>query len=622
MKKVDKWLFSTVGIIAVLVIILAANLLGNLFKVRADLTANKLYTLSDGTRKILGKLDTDVVLRFYYSKSDASAPIQLRTYAQQIQDLLDEYKQVSHGKIKVQLLDPVPDSDAEDSANLDGVDGQTTQDGDKVYLGLAVSCLDTKTAIPFLSPQRAPLLEYDISRAISNVINPKKTVVGVMSALPVMGQQSSPMMMQQQQSMPPWVFIQELQQNYQLKPIPLTADKIDPGVSLLLIVYPKGITPQTQFAIDQFILKGGKVVALLDPLSFIDLQLSKQNQMMGGDPNHSATLDKLLPAWGLTFTDQQVVAANAFGSQTQRSSTPDPTVLTVTDKGLNKKDPLLAVSDNLLLPFAGAFTGRPAPGLHEDILIHTIGKTGLIDPMTAQMGAQAVDKQLKYSDTEYPIAIRLTGTFKTAFPSGNPAASTDKVQKPGNNLKTGDGKGAVILVGDSDFVFDQIAGQVQDVLGQSVFSPANGNLNFVEGAVEQFSGDSNLIEMRSRASVSRPLTVINDINNEAAQKYQSKMNDLQNKLDATRQKLAELQNGKQSDQKTILSSAQQAEIKQFQKDEATTNHDLKEMRKDLRQEIDSLETFLKWINIAAMPLLVTLIGLVLALVKRRKLAAR
>ena len=182
--KFDSLIYSVVGVIAVLIIIIAINLLGGFFKFRSDLTENKLYTLSDGTKKILNKLDTDVVVRFYFSKDNASVPVPLRTYAQEVQDLLDEYQQYSHGKIKVIKLDPKPDSDAEDSANLDGVEGQAIDLTDKIYLGIAVSCLDAKTTIPYLSPDRGNLLEYDISRAISSVANPKKAVIGVLSALP------------------------------------------------------------------------------------------------------------------------------------------------------------------------------------------------------------------------------------------------------------------------------------------------------------------------------------------------------------------------------------------------------------------------------------------------------
>src|ERR1700730_13254520 len=256
--KFDSLLYSVVGVIAVLIIIVAINLLGGFIKFRSDLTENKLYTLSDGTKKILNKLDTDVVVRFYFSKDTASMPVPLRTYAQEVQDLLDEYQQYSHGKVKIIKLDPKPDSDAEDSANLDGIEGQPVDLNDKVYLGIAVSCLDAKTTISYLSPDRGNLLEYDLSRAISSVANPKKAVIGVMSSLPVTGRESSPMMMQQRQRpSPPWVFLNELKENYVVRDIPLTTDKIDDDVTVLVVIHPQGIADAAQFASHQCVLRRG-----------------------------------------------------------------------------------------------------------------------------------------------------------------------------------------------------------------------------------------------------------------------------------------------------------------------------------------------------------------------------
>jgi ABC-type uncharacterized transport system involved in gliding motility auxiliary subunit len=639
MKKVENWLYSVLGIAAVLVILVAINLLGNLFKFRSDLTENRLYTLSEGTKRILGKIDSPVDIRFYFSKNDAAMPVPLRTYAQQVEDLLSEYVQASHGKIKVKKLDPVPDSDAEDSANLDGVDGQVINLTDKVYLGLAVSSLDAKTAIPFLSPDREALLEYDISRAISSVINPKKTVIGVMSALPVSGQASPMMMLQRQSPSRPWVFLTELKENYEVRNVPLTADKIDDDLSVLVLVHPKGITPEAQFAIDQYLLRGGKLVALLDPLSFVDSQLSGQGGMMNGQ-SFSSTLDKLLPAWGLKFTDHEVVGDPAFATQVQSEgggSRSDPTVLSITADGLNRKDPLGAVSNDLLVPFAGAFTGTPVAGLKEDVLVTTSKQAGLVDIMTAQMGADAVRKQLKAHTGQYALAVRLTGRFKTAFPDGRPAASEKELAKPDPSpdpapspspsaatpfLKEGKADAVVVLVGDSDFVYDGIAGRAEQALNQTIFVPSNGNLNFIQSCIEQLAGDSDLIGIRSRASGNRPFIVVNKMEARAEQKYQSKIDELENSLAEARQKLSELQSGKQTDEKMVLSPEQQAEIKKFHASEAKISQELKQVRKNLRQEIDSLQNRLKWLNLFGMPALVTIVGLTLAGVKRRKRAAR
>ena len=635
--KFDQLLYSAVGVIAVLVIIVVINLFGGFFKFRSDLTDNKLYTLSDGTKKILNKLDTDVVVRLYFSKDNAYVPVPLRTYAQEVQDLLDEYQQYSHGKVKVIKLDPKPDSDAEDSANLDGIEGQAVNLSDKVYLGIAISCLDAKTTISYLSPDRANLLEYDLSRAISSVANPKKAVIGLMSALPVNGRESSPMMMQQrQQPSPPWIFLNELKQSYVIRDIPLTTDKIEDDVSVLVVVHPQGITGDAQFAIDQFLLRGGKMVALLDPYSFVQAQTAGP---YGGGAGFSSTLDKLLPAWGIDFSVTKMIADLTFATQVQRDNDvqSDPTILSIPSEGINKEDALGAAVNDLLMPFTGAFKGKPTEGLKEDILVKSSTQAGLVDVSLMEAGPDAIRKGLKSDQTAYPIAIRLSGKFKTAFPDGkpetkgsatpspSPAPQTGASASPASKeayLKEGKSEGVVVLVGDSDFAYDAIAGRAQQVLNQTVFVPSNGNLNFIQSSIEQLAGDSDLIGIRSRSSGNRPFVVVNKMEAAAQQKYQSKIDDLEDNLNQTRQKLASLQTSKQSDQKTLLSPEQQTEIKKFQENEATVNKELKQVRKNLRQEIDSLQTTVTWVDIAGMALIVTIVGLVLALAKRSRRAAR
>jgi ABC-type uncharacterized transport system involved in gliding motility auxiliary subunit len=635
--KLENVLSSAAGVLAVLIILIAINVLAGFFKVRSDLTQNKLYTLSAGTKKILDKLDTPVEIRFYFSRDNAAVPVPLRTYAQQIEDLLAEYQQNSHGKIKVVKLDPKPDSDAEDSANLDGIEGQTLNLTDKIYLGVAVSCLDSKTTLPYLSPDRENLLEYDFSRAISSVANPKKAVIGVMSALPVMGREAQPMMMRErQQPVQPWVFLTELKENYVVREVPLTAAKIDDDISVLVLVHPTGISDQAQFAIDQFLLRGGKMVALLDPYSFIE---ARSAGPYGASGKYSSTLSKLLPAWGIQFSEDKAIADPLFATQIQRGNSveSDPTILSITNEGINREDALGAAINDLLLPFAGAFTGKPAEGLKEEILVKSTAQAGLVDTGLLEAGGEAVRKALKSENTSYPIAIRLSGKFKTAFPQGAPpsknqaepsakvsplADSSPSPTPDGEPLKQAKTDGVVLLIGDADFAYDQIAGRTQQIMTQSVFVPSNGNLNFIQSSVEQLAGDSNLIGIRSRSSGNRPFVVVNKMEAAAEQKYQNKIDELLDNLSETRQKLASLQTGKQSDQKTLLSAEQQAEIKKFQENEAQVSQELKQVRKNLRLEIDSLQDTLKWIDIAAMPAIVTLVGLFFAQLKRNKRAAR
>ncbi|MEI7929447.1 MAG: GldG family protein, partial [Verrucomicrobiales bacterium] len=265
-KGLETWLYSSLGVAAMFGIIVLIYALASSVNKRIDLTAERAYTLSAGTRAILSKLDTPVQIRFYCTRGDNRMPVMLKTYAQRVEDLLGEFRQASKGQIEIQKLDPAPDSDAEDSARLDGIEGQARMEGEPFYLGVSVSMLDQKQALPFLSPDRERLLEYDLARALSRVISTTKPVIGVMSPLPYGGQPMNPMMMRMgQQGQQPWVLISELKRDFTVKDVPLAAEEIPADVKVLVLIHPKGITDAAQYAIDQFVLRGGKLVAFLDP---------------------------------------------------------------------------------------------------------------------------------------------------------------------------------------------------------------------------------------------------------------------------------------------------------------------------------------------------------------------
>src|SRR6188768_2233037 len=282
-KSLETFCYSVGGLIAMVLILVAANFILAGVRKRVDLTQEKAYTLSAGTRAILAKLDTPVKIRFYFSQSMAGSPqtAGIKTYAKQVEDLLTEYKQAGGGKIILEKYDPKPDSDAEDSARLDGVTGAQLPGGEALYLGIAVSQLDSKEVIPFCQPNREKLLEYDITRAITRVVNPEKPVIGVMSSLPVFGGGANPMMMQMgQRPQPAWAIIGELKKDFTVKNVAMTVDKIDDDVKVLMVLHPKDITEAAQYAIDQFVLRGGKLIAFLDANSLVDNR-NQQNPMMG-----------------------------------------------------------------------------------------------------------------------------------------------------------------------------------------------------------------------------------------------------------------------------------------------------------------------------------------------------
>ncbi len=623
-KSFEIILFSAVGVLAMFLVLVAVNFIAAQFKQRIDLTSEKAYTLSKGTRDILAKLDTPVQIRFYVSQRATGMPVSLKTYAQRVDDLLGEYQQASRGLIEVRRLDPEPDSDAEDSARLDGVQGQQLAGGERIYLGLSVTMLDQKQAIPFLAPDRERLLEYDISRAIARVTETKKPTVGVMSSLPVMG---TPMMpMAQQQGEEPWALISELQKDFDVKQVEMTADKIPDDIHVLVLIHPRAIPEAAEFAIDQFVLRGGRLVAFLDPKAVLD----QMGQGMGA-PSSTSNLEKLLKAWGLSFDTSKVVADMNYVARTRQGRA--PAILILTEKAMNKEDIVTADADNVVMAMAGTFSGTPAQGLKESVLMQSSPNSESVDGMMAQYGGESIATDFKPSGKEFPLAVRLTGKFKTAFPEGKPKASKPNPEdeenapneqkkaeeKPGPALKESTKETTVVLIGDSDMIQDQVAvREIQNPFGPHWIMPANGNLSFAQGLVEQLSGDSDLIAMRSRASRERPFTVVKKIQADAEANYRSKIKELETSLTETQRKVSELQKGKEDGQRFILSPEQQQELENFQKKEADVKAQLKIVRKQVRAEIDSLETRVKWLNIAAMPAVVALSGLGLALFRRKQ----
>ena len=284
-KHLATLLYSAGGVAALVIILIAVNFLLGAFNARVDLTQGSVYTLSQGTKAIVSKLDAPVKIRLYYSQGSSVVPVGLKTFAKRVEDLLREFERAGNGKVVIEKLNPEPDSDAEDSAVLDGIEGQLTNTQEKFYLGLAVSFLDQKAALPVLAPDREQLLEYDITRAITRVASLTKPVVGIMSGLPVMGRPVNPMT--KQQPTEPWVLSNELQNIFTVKKVDLRVEKIPDDIKVLLVIHPRDISETTEFALDQFILRGGKMIAFLDSYAYFDQQPDMQNPFGGNNAGQS-----------------------------------------------------------------------------------------------------------------------------------------------------------------------------------------------------------------------------------------------------------------------------------------------------------------------------------------------
>jgi len=612
--------YSAVGLAALFLILVAVNYLAARAPVRLDLTAGRLYTLADGTKKVLKGLSAPVTVKLYVSSGEAM-PVPLRSFARRVQSLLDEFKSVAGPNLVIERYDPRPDSEEEDAAQLDGIEPQQLASGEQFYLGLAASQLERKQTIPVLTPARERLLEYDLIRAIARAGSAERPKIGLMSSLPVLGERFNPYT---RQSAEPWVLANELRRDFEVQPVNMTAREIGKDIDVLLLVHPRDITEQTEYALDQFVLRGGKLIAFVDPYAFFD-----QQPMPPGMPPRvsSSTLPRLFKAWGVTMNPDKVIADLVYASGEGQRYT--PTVLSLNRTAFARDDVVMAQVETLLYAFGGAFEVKPAAGLAATALVSSSPNSMLVDDARATAAGQESTRAFVAGGKSLPLALRLAGRFRTAFPDGRPE---DKAAKPrpgaagavAPHLTEAARDNSVVLVADVDMLQDGAAVDVQEVFGRRIVVPSNGNLAFAQGLVEQLAADDSLLSLKSRVASYRPLTVVREMEAEAQMQYFGKIKELEDELQKTSAALQKLQGGTPQAAKgaPILSPEQQAELDRFRRKVVDTRHALKELRKNLRRDSERLVFLTKVANIALMPLLVALAGLGIALVRRRRQARR
>ena len=424
-----------VAIVVVINFIVGLSGAGNFF--RADLTQDKLYTLSDGSKNIIQRVDPDkpVTIRLYASTDDRVMPPMLRNYARNVEDLLNEFRKIGNGRITVEKLQANPNTDEADKAEADQVQGvPANNEGDKFYLGMAIECLDQKEVLEFLNPNDETKLEYNLSRSIQKVSKKGKPVVGIMSPLPMMGSGGGNpmMMMQQQQQQPPWAIVQQLKMDYDVREVKMNADKIDSDVNVLVVVHPANIEDQALYAIDQFVLRGGQLIAFVDPKSVVaehfSMQQMQQNRMMGGQPsmiNTQSNMKKLFDAWGIGFDDSMIVADMA--TRAQMGNRENPTALNLNAKLLDHTDRLTKDLNSLFMLTSGSFNvSGVKDGMKATVLAQSSEFSALISQADAEKANTQALNNFSAGGRNIPLIVKLTGKFKTAFESGAPA----KADKP------------------------------------------------------------------------------------------------------------------------------------------------------------------------------------------------
>jgi ABC-type uncharacterized transport system involved in gliding motility auxiliary subunit len=618
-KKNESLVYSAVGLVALFVALVAANYLFTFQSARVDLTDGNLYTLSEGTKKILKGLDGPVKVKLYLSQGE-TVPVPLRSFTQRVEDLVREFKSVAGPNLVIEKYNPKPDSEEEDAAQIDGVEPQQLMTGEQFYLGLVISRLDAKQVVS-LSPQRERLLEYDLSRAVARVGTAERPTIGLLTGLPVMGERFNPMT---RQSSEPWVLANELKRDFNIKQVNFTATAIDPDIKVLLVIHPRDLPEATEYALDQFVLRGGKLIAFVDPYAYFDQQPSPMPGVGGGGT--SSTLPALFKAWGLEMNPGKVLADVVFASGGGQRYT--PTVLTLNRTALNRDDVVTSQIETLLYAFGGAFEVKPVDGLKVTELVKSSPNSQLVDNVVATVSGDAATKGFVPDNKARPLALRLTGKFKSAFAAGRPK-SDDKgppkgkpAAEPAAHLSESAAENSVIVVADVDMLNDGAAVDIQEVFGRRVVVPSNGNLAFAQAMVEQSASGDALISLRSRAASFRPLTVVREMEAEAQKQYFGRLKSLEDELQKTTEKMQELQKARGAGASAqIMTPEQQTELENFRKRVSETRKELKELRKNLRQDAESLVFRTKLLNIALMPLLVILAGLAVYLLRRRRPAA-
>ena len=605
---------GAIGLVLVAVIAVAADVVLAKLPLRADLTAERLYTLSEGSRAVLGQLDKDVTLKYFVSSSAAEMPMALKTYATQVENLLEEYDRAAGGALAIEKFDPKPDSDAEEWAQRYGVEPQSVNPfGSPIYFGLVAVCGDKEETLGTLTPRTEATLEYDITRLVTRVAWPERPVVGVMTSVEGVLAKADPRMMQMRRPPQGWAAFGELAKDYDVREVPPTVEEIDPAVKTLVVLHAKNLTDKTLYAIDQFVCRGGKLIACVDPMSLKTLLSQPQNQMMMGGGNEPSTLGKLFEAWGVTFDPKQItcdLAAATKLNNGQGMVNDEPAFLTLGADNMEKSDLLVSRLTQVMFPFAAAFAfdGKDSDLVFTPVITTSSEHSAETDAMGMMMGGGS--RSAKPDGKARVVAARLSGTFKTAFPKG-----PDGTNDVSNAVASG--KSAVMLFADSDFLADDFCVRLLRTPFGNMAQPMNDNLALFSNVIEQFAGRAELIGVRTRGASNRPFTVVDRLEAEAMAKWQKKEAELQSRLAEAQRRISELQSQKSGSERMLLSREQQQEIVKFRKAQAETRRELKGVRKELTADIDSLGARLKGINIALMPALVVLFGLFRGFLRKR-----
>lgn len=631
------------GLAAILFV--AVNVLAQalLTGARLDLTRDKLFTLSPGTRAILGRIDEPVTLRYFFSERLGRELPAYAGYAKRVGDMLGEFAAASRGRLLVERYDPLPFSDIEDRAVALGLQGvPIDQGGESVFFGLSgTNSTDDKETIAFLAPERERFLEYDLAKMVQSLANPKRKVIGLITDLPLEGDM---MMMMRGMPSQPWYVMETLRQMFDIRTLGGDLDRVPEDVDVLMLAHPKSLSDKTQYAIDQFVLKGGRALVFVDPYAESE---AGRSRMMGGGPGGS-DLPKLFQAWGVEMVKDKVAGdrANArrVNAGTAGRVVPADYVAWLTMRGgnINRDDPMMSNIGQVNMASAGILKKREGATTTMEPLITTSPQSAQVDLAKLSGGpgggpdVLGILREFKPGLEGLVVAARISGDAATAFPDGPPkpkegdgAAAASAPAKPDDKplppqVMKSQKPINVIVVADTDMLDDRFWVQVQDFFGQRLAVPTANNADMVANALDFLAGGGELVGLRGRGTSVRPFEVVRAIERDAEARLRGTERELQDKLNEVKKNLRDIETGDKAGSSASLTPQQQQTIEKFRAEMLDIRKQLREVQLGLRRDVDRLEGILRFVNIGLVPIVVAVIALGVGgwrLARRRRRAA-
>jgi ABC-type uncharacterized transport system involved in gliding motility auxiliary subunit len=627
----NKQRISLAGLAVALVLFFAVNMASSalLRGARLDLTENGLYTLSEGTENILATMDEEVTLRFYFSRSLATDYPDLKRYAQRVVELLEEYTSRAGARLRLFVSDPEPFSEEEDRAVAYGMQGvPVNAAGELLYFGLSgTNSTDEEEVIPFFQVRREEFLEYDLTKLIYNLAFPEKKVVGLLSTLPIEGGPFNPM---NPRAIPvPWLIVDQIRQAFEVRTLRATATEIPAEVDILMLVHPQGLSPQLLYSIDQFVLGGGRLLAFVDPhCEAQQVPQDPNNQLAALTADRTSDLGPLLAAWGVELAEQKVVGDRLNAQRVVMGNQPVEYVawLRLGEGEVNSDDPVTSnLTKEINMATAGALRALPGASTSFTPIIETSSESMEIDRLQValQPNPTSLLESFLPGGSPLTVAARVSGPATSAYPDGPPEGAPESEDAPAEEEAVPHRAASeqdinVVLIADADMLEDRWWVNVQNFFGNRIAIPSANNADLVINVLDNLSGSNDLISLRSRARFNRPFDRVAEIRRVAEDRFRNKEQELEQRLRETEEKINELQSQKEGGVSAIiLSPEQQAEIEAFRAERLDTRKELREVKHQLKKDIERLGSQLKLLNIFVLPLVLPALIALLAMMRSR-----